>query len=273
MRLQHVILTRFNLATPGREEAIRNREGWLERRFELFEWICLPAIAAQTNQNFLWIIYFDEHTPQVFKDRIAKLQETFPFVAYYTGLFPGDGWPRSVREVLAERGIEPEVILSTRLDNDDGLALDYVDRIQKAAEGQDITGPTFFNIRAGCIMGNDRIYTIDHPSNAFFSVAEPFGGDFKTAFATQHMTIADHGPVVQLSGTPGWLQLVHGENVSNKIRGRRIAPETMTAHFAPEAIGTVPTPSGVSVLLENAVLTPIRSLRDKLLALRSQRAR
>ena len=29
----HVVTTRFNLATPGRESAFRNRPGWLAERF------------------------------------------------------------------------------------------------------------------------------------------------------------------------------------------------------------------------------------------------
>ena len=91
----HVIQTRFNLATPGRELAIRTQPGWLLERFQLFELWCLPSVAAQTSRNFTWLIYFDEGTPEVFRKRIANLQRVFPFVPVFTGLFPGDGWARS----------------------------------------------------------------------------------------------------------------------------------------------------------------------------------
>ncbi len=52
MAFTHLILTRFNLATPGRESAIRNRPGWLAERFDLFERICLPSVASQTCRDF-----------------------------------------------------------------------------------------------------------------------------------------------------------------------------------------------------------------------------
>jgi hypothetical protein len=43
--------------------------------------------------------------------------------------------------------------------------------------------------------------------------------------ADNHMKMAEHGPVHQIGGPAAWLQVVHGHNVSNKIRGRRISAE------------------------------------------------
>lgn len=268
--LQHVILTRFNLATPGREEDIRNQPGWLSRRFDLFERICLPSMVAQTDQDFVWIIYFDKDTPQEFKDRTAQLQKQFPFVPYYTGLFPGDGWRKSVQEVLSDKGLSPAQLVSTRLDNDDALASDYAQRIKAAAQAQGSEGPVAFNITAGCIMTKDRLYQTQHQSNAFFSILEPFDDAMKTAPAIQHMTLASHGPVIQIDGRPGWLQVVHGENVSNKVRGARTRPTDLADCFFPGALAHIPEPTAAALLAENAVITPLRRLRDRLAALRRQ---
>lgn len=96
----HVLMTRFNLATPGRESAIRNRPGWLAQRFDLFERYCLPSVAAQTVRDFKWIIYFDKDTPEDFRARIERLREVFPFTPYFTGLFPGTGWRESITATL-----------------------------------------------------------------------------------------------------------------------------------------------------------------------------
>lgn len=268
--IEHVILTRFNLATPGREEEIRNKPGWLARRFDLFERYCLPSMVAQTNQNFTWIIYFDEGTPVEFKERIARLRETFPFVPFYTGLFPGDGWRKSVQAVLAERGLSPDFLLSTRLDNDDALANDFVERMQATANARVGEGALGLNITAGCIMTDDRIYEIRHPSNAFFSLLEPFNDTLRTAPSIQHMTLAARVPVVQVDGGAGWLQVVHGENVSNKIRGRRVQPVEVKHQFFDGAVMGVPPAQAAALLAENAVLTPLRRLRDKLAAIRRQ---
>src|SRR6056297_2423472 len=122
LMLTHVIMTRFNLATPGREAAMRNDPGWLADRFELFEDYCLPSVAAQTERGFYWILYFDENTPPEYKERITALRDVFPFHAYYTGLFPSEGWPRSVSETVS---VETPFLLTSRLDNDDALSTEY----------------------------------------------------------------------------------------------------------------------------------------------------
>src|SRR6188508_2207312 len=98
MRIRHVLLTRFNMPTPGREAKLRSDPGWLARRFDLFERYCLPTIAAQDAQDFGWIVYFDEATPAPFRDRIERLRGIREFHPYYTHLFGPSGWRDSVLE-------------------------------------------------------------------------------------------------------------------------------------------------------------------------------
>ena len=83
----HVILTRFNIASPGREVAIRNSPGWLDRRFGLFEQFCLPSIAGQTERNFHWLIYFDKDTPAEFRERIERDRQIYNFTPRYVAMF------------------------------------------------------------------------------------------------------------------------------------------------------------------------------------------
>ena len=99
----HVILTRFNLATPGRESALRNQPGWLAGRFELFERYCLPTLAAQSASpaRFRWIVYFDDGTPEPFRARIEACRRVADFHPFFTPMFPGEQWgdlgPRGAR--------------------------------------------------------------------------------------------------------------------------------------------------------------------------------
>lgn len=261
--LHHVILTRFNLATPGREESIRNRPGWLSRRFELFETHCLPSIQAQKCQDFTWIIYFDKDTPPDFKERIEQLRSQYPFEAFYTGLFPSDGWHNSVKQVLEARAITPQWLLTTRLDNDDALANDYTSRVKIAARHGGLEAKAL-NFKFGCIISGQRVYKITHESNAFFSLLEPYDSDFVTAPAIQHMQLADHARVEQIEGDAGWLQIVHGENVSNKVRGLRISPGSVQDVFCDETLRLLPAPNAAVAGLENSILFPLRTLRDNL---------
>lgn len=262
----HVLMTRFNLATPGKELAIRTQPGWLAGRFDLFERYCLPSVAAQSGRDFRWIIFFDKDTPQAFKDRIEELRGVFPFVPYYTGLFPAEGWRNAIRDTFAPA---TPLLLTTRLDNDDALAADYVERLHAAVRANKEV-PGSYNFRNGLIRRGGALYAIDHPSNAFFSWLEPVGPEMRTAPSILHMKIAEEGPVRQIGGAPGWMQVVHETNVSNKVRGRRVAPEVAEGRF-PQGLTEELTPlSAPARMAENLTLAPIRAGRDALIRLRAR---
>ncbi len=213
----HVILTRFNLATPGRESAIRNQPGWLAGRFELFERYCLPTLAAQKGVSaggFRWIVYFDDGTPEPFRARIEACRRVADFHPFFTPIFPGEQWGISARAVLAAEGRAAPWLLSTRLDNDDGLAVDFVGRVQAAVAAAPPRRAAF-NLTNGYVFDGRRAYAHAHPSNAFASLLEPWE-TARTVSDVQHMDLAAAGPVVQVGGPGGWLQVVHGGNVSNK---------------------------------------------------------
>jgi hypothetical protein len=258
---RQVILTRFNLATPGRESAIRNQPGWLAGRFELFERYCLPTLAAQTVRDFRWIVYFDEATPAPFRARIEACRRVADFHPYFTPIFPGERWGVSVRGILGAEGGAVPWLLSTRLDNDDGLAVDFVARVQAAVAGFGAPRRAAFNVTNGYVFDGRRAYALGHPSNAFASLLEPWEAA-RTVSDVQHMRLAEEGPVVQVAGPGGWLQVVHGGNVSNKIRGRRVPPGELAGRFPP-AIDLGAPASAAAIAAENLVLAPLRGARDR----------
>ncbi len=273
----HVLQTRFNMPTPGREASFRNRPGWLNERFELFEAYCLPSVGAQTvkaGRDFIWIIYFDKDTPAEFRERIERLREEVPFLPFYTGIFPSSGWPQSLRQTLGDL---PPHVLTSRLDNDDALAFDYMERTATAARealagGLVPDGTTCprvgIVITNGFIRSPARAYSISHPCNVFASWLECSADDarLKTALGISHMAAEAEGPLVQVPGPGGWLQIIHGGNVSNKVRGRRISASDLRSRFLPGALAGLQPVGNATLLAENLVVGPLRSLRDSLSA-------
>ena len=255
MDATHVILTRFNLATPGREFAIRTQPGWLDGRFDLFRTWCLPAMGAQTDARFRWLVFFDEGTPAPHRAEIERLRREVPFEPVFTGLFASAGWGRAVREVVAPT---TEWLLTTRLDSDDALACDFVERLRGAARPE----AAAWNFRHGLIRADDALYAVRHPNNAFFSLSERMDGAIRTASDIQHMRLFEEGPVRQIDGAPAWLQLVHGGNVSNRVRGRRIAADGAGARFGGRGLEGVVAPSAGAQALDRLALGPVRGLRD-----------
>lgn len=260
MRLRHVVMTRFNLATPGREAAFRNQPDWLEGRFDLFERYCLPSLAAQDDQDFDWIIYFDDQTPAAIRERIEADRKIRPFHPYYTPLFPAEGWRNSILELVgADRG---DALLTTNLDNDDGLAVDYMSRLHEAARRLWNGKACALNFTNGFVLNGHRLFAHVHSSNAFVNILEPYSEGLHTAPGIKHMDLALHLPVHQLSGPGAWLQVVHGGNVSNKIRGRLVGRAVAESRFPPPLIADVRDPAASEVWTERLVTGPIRDFRD-----------
>lgn len=260
----HVVMTRFNLATPGKEATFRNQPDWLATRFALFERYCLPGMAAQTDQSYDWIVYFDEATPDRFKCRIEELQRIRPFIAFYTPLFPANGWRDSILERIAAR---PPLLLTTNLDNDDGLAVDYVARLHTAARAHAGDAPCALNISNGFVLSGRKLYQHVHSSNAFTNLLEPFDSSARTAPAIPHMELARYLPVHQVAGPGAWLQVVHGGNVSNKTRGSRVSRSVAEERFPASAIADVADAGLGELAVERLFAEPARRGRDGAIAL------
>lgn len=264
----HAIMTRFNVARPQLQDPIRLDPAWLARRFELFESYCLPSMAAQTSKDFTWIVYFDVDTPPQFRDRIEACREVFPFTAYITPVIDAPGWPRSLRETLTA---PTPWIVTTRFDNDDALAADYVARLHAHLADHTPERGTL-NFTNGLILEGRRVYALAHPTNAFGSWLEPWDEATRTAVSIHHMKMARYGPVWQVDGPPAWLQVVHGGNISNKVRGRRVAPAAVEGRFPAAVTDGIEAPSRRAILLDSLVLGPLRSGRDNALAWYRRRA-
>lgn len=258
--IRHVLMTRFNLATGGREIHHRLQSGWLETRLDLFERYCLPSVAAQKDQGFDWIIYFDQATPDWARARIAAAQRTRPFHAYFTSLFDADGWNRTVTAVLgARRG---GAILTSNLDNDDAIATHYLSDVRCEAELWVDRAPLAINYLNGVVRQGSRIYRHRHSHNAFTNLLEPSDKPLRTACGVNHMALPGQLRLVQIEGPPGWLQLVHGGNVSNRVRGGLTKPEEAGRSFPSGCVQGLENPPGRLIIADRFLFSPARALRD-----------
>ena len=131
---KHVIITHFNLdyslaRKDLPKEQYKNPE-WLNHRFELFEKYCYPSIQQQINKNFIWLCTFHENTPEPFMAKIKEFEQNCPkMIVSYASEFIE--YNNTVSDLV--KSIIPKVpyLVTTRFDNDDSLAIDYIDEIQK----------------------------------------------------------------------------------------------------------------------------------------------
>lgn len=225
----HVILTRFNVR--GLEVLFRPNDEWLRHRLSLFKEYCVPGFAKQTQSDFLWLVFFDNDTPDWFRSEVsacAKANGDIFEAIYIDEVFSGKVVANAVLERLSSNIVS---LITTRVDNDDAVAIDFVESIQRSFSAQKFE---FINLSDGAQLSNGRCYLRPYPSNPFVSLVERCGvGPISTVFIDQHNRLRDVGPMRDVRvGHPMWLQIVHGENLANEIVGVRIPLERIRPWFA-----------------------------------------
>ncbi|WP_104091147.1 glycosyltransferase [Arthrobacter sp. GMC3] len=253
-QIDHVFITRFNVPTPGREGLIRAQEGWLKDRIALFERFCAPSMGAQRVQSFHWLIYFDPDSPQWFMDWVQLARQAYKFTAVFRTSVHRDDLVADLRRITDSRG---EVLLTTNLDNDDGLSVDFAERLQASIGSATRTA---VYLTRGVILRDSRTYLRSDGRNAFCSVAEGWESPV-TAWADWHNRLELSMPVKELAGDPAWLQLVHDRNVSNRVHGLLCSPSNYADLF-PTALASLPDPALPVVAIENGLLVPARAAKS-----------
>jgi hypothetical protein len=148
-------------------------------------------------------------------------------------------------------------LITTNLDNDDGLATDFIERIQMAGRKGEKTA---LYIVEGLIKSENRLYTFKDPRNAFCSVRETWESPI-TCWSNWHNLLGENLPVIEIGGKPAWLQVVHGRNVSNRIRGKRVSSTSHLDRF-PGLINDVRNASLRERMFERLVAQPARLARE-----------
>jgi len=253
-RADHVLLTRFNLPSATAERVIRARKGWLEERVDLFERYCLPSVRAQTSKDFHWIIYFDPESPAWLKEWIDRHRS----LGFYQPVCRQSVSPEELRaDILSVIGTPRDELITSNLDNDDGLSADFTERIRSAGR---VGARTAIYIAAGLVKHGDRLYVLKDARNAFCSVRESWTSPV-TCWCDWHNLLAFRMPVIEVDGRPGWLQVIHGRNVSNRIRGAYVSPASYAQDF-PGLISDVRAPTARDRARDLLISRPMRLAKE-----------
>jgi Putative rhamnosyl transferase len=249
MNFSHFLLTQFNLRNFPKSSHAANDEwlNWTRNRITLFKTYCLPSILNQTEKNFSWLLYFDVATPAEFKPFIQELEGYgFIKICYCDG---SEDFFRNYLNEIKHR-IEPEKqwIMTTRLDNDDILHCNAIKTIQQNFIAKD---KFLIALSSGYVMETDRkvLAHYFYPMSPFISLIESCSGNLVGIFARVHtqwpslrLLILKEIYLEFFKKTerqsrfilkyPLWIQLVHGENVSNNFfRGLPVLKSKHLADF------------------------------------------
>jgi hypothetical protein len=213
----HLLVTRFNVlfrspADPSAVTKCLDAE-WLDARLALFERYCAPSVAAQRDTDFTWVILIHPQTPAAVRTRLRQAAATAEQIETPLGRVR-----QAMRRLIAEREGDSLYLISSRLDSDDALHVTYMERVHAAFDHQDLE-----------CLDLPRGYTYDPRTqdvrsrvshqNPFISLIEKYNGEPQTVFSIAHPNIDQVAPIRALDDEPGWLQVIHGGNIRNKMQG------------------------------------------------------
>jgi hypothetical protein len=220
----HFVLTRFNVRNFYHNAEPTNE--WLRERMLLFRRYCMPCFSAQSVKSFNWLVFFDSETPEWLRSEVQEAAKGLFEPVIVEGPFSKD----LLSAIISERCSTPFAI-TTRVDNDDAVADDFIENIQSCFARQDLM---FVNLVNGAQYAERKTYLRPYTKNPFSTLIEdvsqrpPF-----TVFAEHHYRIDEFAPVSNVrTSHPMWLQVIHGGNVLNELVGLRVPGRMITPHFA-----------------------------------------
>lgn len=218
---QHFVITRFNLRDPALEKTNGNKplldDKWMTDRLELFENYCFSSIKKQTEQNFIWLVFFDTSTPEKFRTKISEFENNFNNFTpiYIEGM---NAYLPSMKSEIAKRLVQPYLITS-RLDNDDCLHQDYIKEVQAQFAQQPFMAIDFIDGYTLQIEPIVRFAKRSHVHNPFISLIEK-SENFVTVWSRKrhgHWSKVKH--VLPIQHKRMWMSIIHFENATNTFLG------------------------------------------------------
>jgi hypothetical protein len=110
----------------------------IEKRLEFFETITKYSIERQTYDNYEWIFYIGRGLPSKYKDHLSKINKSKLFII------------EKYKDINYENfNSSQEPYISIRLDDDDGLHPEYLEKIKDFDKPNEIIAPfygKYFNL-------------------------------------------------------------------------------------------------------------------------------
>ena len=211
--MRHVLITRFAIRWP--EGHVRRkweqRPGWVDYRLELLRKYTVPSVQAQTFKDFDWWFLIDPTFPGFGVDHFLELRK-------YGNLMLMDDPFEEQQQLfvgpLFSEVYKDEWVCSTRLDSDDIIRNDFMERVHAEASEEE----SFITFRHGYMLKGDKIAPRQFTRNPFVSYVE-YADPFKSVFSVSHMKVhrQKYAPLKIIEQPPGWIQVDHSDNVKNLV--------------------------------------------------------
>ena len=235
MTFTHYLITRFNVPVENwnRDKAGQTvlDSAWMEHRLILFERFCVPSIQGQTEKNFTWIIYCDANSCQEDIEMISRHihqidKASIRFVSDFNHLL------NDLKLLLLESN--QRFVITSRVDNDDGLGKNYIHNVQKHFVRKD---NTIINLNGGILYNEEQKILTEirnGRNNHYGSLIEeikPIDNLVSIIGYPHDKPPAGYG-VINVDQRFSWLKIIHSRNLSSGTHGIPISINKVIPHFS-----------------------------------------
>lgn len=199
--MKHYILTRFNKGIYAKANAAE----WMQHRMDLFDRYTAPSIERQTCKDFTWVLQFDYQTPIPVLDKYRGIRGV---VTTFDDFIP---WVQTHHPAN-------EACITSRLDNDDYVERDWIEKIQAYQRKSKHDAPFVLDFEGRAFeMTTGKYYNPNRlrPNSMFLSLLEPPGIPV-TCVSCEHSHMPARHPSLKLKQY-GWVMVCHGHNLINSI--------------------------------------------------------
>lgn len=235
VKFTHYLITRFNVPVKNWDQ---DKNGlptldasWMKDRLNLFHTYCLPTIQHQQNIHFHWLVYCDRKT---LKESLNEIQRGVETVAHGEIRLADDfdDLMSDLKKLLSE--VSTPHVITSRVDNDDGLGKNYIRLIQEHFAPHD---QLLLNLNGGILYDRQlQIITELRPSrlNHYGSLIEQTNavGDYLTVMGFPHHQPPDNMKITDIDCKYAWLKIIHARNLSSRISGIPLQRKTILAHYS-----------------------------------------
>jgi len=218
MAFRHYLITCLNVGLfshrkwrPGTEPS---PDDWMAHRVWLFETFTLPSVRGQRCRDFVWLVFLDQRTPPRYKRWIERHAIDMPrLIPVYLTCRPLDN-ERIAQAVIEHTEPGDYDLITTELDSDDAIHPDTIGLIQRRYRSRRHVWAISFVQGVILDLPGRRACLMDYPYH-LPTLIEP-----RSAACSVYRYPNDQMPAQEwdlVAGQPYWLQVVHGENVANKM--------------------------------------------------------
>ena len=225
MKYKHYLLTRYNLGLYKAPQKTRhnkaiNPDKWIKERTELFAKYCVPSVVNQTCKNFKWIIAIDTNTPMTHLMQIREVIKDKVYGKVDYEAVVGTNFRQAVKDVI---GIPGDILITSRMDNDDMIHKNYIKDIQLWYKYKQKTGVLIYP--TGWIYNpvKKKLFHCRYMKNPFISLVEKADKKVRTILFHRHTEAVNYYKLHKIENKEHmWCQIIHKSNLANYCWGDRI---------------------------------------------------